>query len=81
VQLIFLVNFFGSLVFGTRVGRNPWKGNSLEWSAASPPPHGNFEEEPIVYRGPYEYSVPGMETDYLPQWVPPGPGIPPASGH
>jgi len=33
----------------------------------SPPPHGNFAKTPVVYNGPYEYSVPGMEQDFLPQ--------------
>jgi cytochrome c oxidase subunit 1 len=66
-QSIFAVNFFYSLFFGPRVGRNPWKSNSLEWHASSPPPHGNFEQVPIVYHGPYEYSHPEVEEDYLPQ--------------
>ena len=46
---------------------NPWKANTLEWACASPPPHGNFPTLPDVHRGPYEYSVPGMQKDYLPQ--------------
>ena len=49
------------------LGKNPWKANSLEWVAPSPPPNGNFAEMPTVYRGPYEYSVPGREDDYWPQ--------------
>jgi cytochrome c oxidase subunit 1 len=67
VQIIFFVNFFWSLFRGQRVGRNPWHSNTLEWSAPSPPPHGNFESPPVVYRGPYEYARPDMEEDYLPQ--------------
>jgi hypothetical protein len=27
---------------------------------------------PIVYRGPYEYSVPSMDVDFLPQTAVPG---------
>ena len=50
-----------------KAGRNPWKANSLEWVAPSPPGHGNFEELPNVYRGPYEYSHPDREEDYWPQ--------------
>jgi cytochrome c oxidase subunit 1 len=57
-QLIFVANFAYSLFFGPRAGRNPWRANTLEWSAPSPPPHGNFEREPIVVRGPYEYADP-----------------------
>ena len=66
-QVIFLVNFFHSLLWGKQAGRNPWQANTLEWSAPSPPPHGNFESTPIVYRGPYEYASPESEADYLPQ--------------
>jgi cytochrome c oxidase subunit 1 len=70
-QLIFFVNFFGSLFWGARADRNPWKSNSLEWTAPSPPPHGNFEVIPNVYRGPYEYSAPDAKDDYWPQAEPP----------
>ena len=52
---------------GKKVDANPWQATTLEWAAPSPPPHGNFLEEPVVYRGPYEYSVPGRKNDYLPQ--------------
>jgi cytochrome c oxidase subunit 1 len=69
-QFIFVANLLYSLLWGPRAGRNPWKSNTLEWTAPSPPPHGNFEEPPIVRRGPYEYGVPGMEADYLPQTDP-----------
>jgi cytochrome c oxidase subunit 1 len=70
-QLIFLVNFLISLR-GKKAPANPWNANSLEWTLPSPPPHGNFPEMPTVYRGPYEYSVPGREEDYWPQSEPPG---------
>jgi cytochrome c oxidase subunit 1 len=66
-QLIFLLNFFISLFRGQRVDRNPWHSNTLEWTAPSPPPHGNFDIEPVVYRGPYEYGADQGETDYIPQ--------------
>ena len=75
-QIVFLVNFFHSLFWGEKVGRNPWHANTLEWTAPSPPPHGNFAEPPVVRRGPYEYSVPGMEQDYLPQTEPQPSGVP-----
>ena len=66
-QLAFVYNFIMSLLRGRDAGKNPWKSNTLEWQAPSPPPHGNFAEMPTVYRGPYEYSVPGREDDYWPQ--------------
>jgi cytochrome c oxidase subunit I len=69
-QIPFLVNFFRSMVRGEKAGPNPWRANTLEWAAASPPPHGNFAQMPHVYRGPYEYAAPGRDEDYWPQHVP-----------
>ncbi len=66
-QLPFIVNVFGSLRWGQRVGANPWDATTLEWAAASPPGEGNFETAPSVHRGPYEYSLPGSRTDFAPQ--------------
>ncbi|MDX1945140.1 MAG: cbb3-type cytochrome c oxidase subunit I [Pirellulaceae bacterium] len=70
-QVLFAYNFFHSMFFGTPCGRNPWGANSLEWFAPSPPGHGNFDQQPIVYRGPYEYGSPEVDTDNYPQWQPP----------
>jgi len=67
-QLPFFINFFMSIFKGEKVNDNPWEATTLEWTAApSPPPHGNFPEIPVVYRGPYEYSVPGAAKDFMPQ--------------
>jgi cytochrome c oxidase subunit 1 len=79
-QLIFLGNIAYSLFWGPKAERNPWKSNSLEWTAPSPPGHGNFESPPIVMHGPYEYGVPGLESDYLPQTkaLPDGVAVPAA---
>ncbi len=66
-QIFFVVNFIHSMFWGKRVGRNPWKANSLEWDAPSPPGHGNFDEQLEVFRGPYEYASPDSVEDYLPQ--------------
>lgn len=68
-QLFFIINFFWSLWKGKKVeSDNPWHANTLEWSAPTPPPHGNFTHPPEVFRGPYEYSVPGEAEDYTPQF-------------
>ncbi|MBF0286218.1 MAG: cbb3-type cytochrome c oxidase subunit I [SAR324 cluster bacterium] len=70
-QIPFVINWFRSMKSGEEAGNNPWKANTLEWVAPSPPPHGNFPDGlPTVYRGPYEYSVPGRDEDYWPQNAP-----------
>ncbi len=73
-QIPLFVNFFYSMARGQVAGRNPWQANTLEWTVDSPPPHANFSGViPHVYRDPYEYSVPGMKEDWLPQNQPPTP--------
>jgi len=67
VQLIFFINFWWSLWRGKQPEQNPWHDNGLEWSLPNPAPHGNWERVPSVYRGPYEFSSPEVEEDYLPQ--------------
>ena len=69
-QFIFLYNYISSAFRGPKAEKNPWKANTLEWYAASPPPHGNFPVMPTVYRGPYEYSHPDRKQDYWPQHLP-----------
>jgi len=67
-QIPFIINFFWSIKHGKPAGSdNPWQATTLEWQTPTPPPHGNFAKAPIVYRGPYEYSVPGHATDFTPQ--------------
>lgn len=69
-QIPFVINFFMSLRKEKNVVDNPWDATTLEWAAPSPPPHGNFTKVPEVYRGPYEYSVPGQSRDFHPQFDP-----------
>jgi cytochrome c oxidase subunit 1 len=67
-QIPFIINFFWSIKHGKKVeSNNPWKATTLEWQTPTPPPHGNFDKEPEVHRGPYDYSVPGAKSDYNPQ--------------
>jgi len=67
-QIPFIINFFWSIKNGKPAASdNPWHATTLEWQTPTPPPHGNFDEAPVVYRGPYEYSVPGHATDFTPQ--------------
>jgi len=67
-QIPFVVNVVWSLLAGKAAPRNPWEANTLEWTAPSPPPHLNWgETRPVVYRGAYEYSLPEIPEDWLPQ--------------
>ena len=82
-QLPFIFNFCWSMFYGKRVpNNNPWDSTTVEWDTPTPPPHGNFDKPIAIYRGPYEYSVPGADKDYSPQTEPPKsdkPGISPAN--
>lgn len=70
-QFLLIGNFLYSIFRGQKVGRNPWHANSLEWTAPSPPGHGNFDIPPVAYRGPYEFASPNVEEDFYPQNIPP----------
>ena len=76
-MLIFFWNVFFTLLNrkANPAPNNPWHANSLEWTVSSPPGHGNFPVTPTVYHGPYEYSVPGMDQDFLPQDEPAPEGV------
>lgn len=52
-----------SLRYGQRAGPNPWGATGLEWQTPSPPPPHNFEETPVVVRGPYEYHEEKSQLD------------------
>jgi cytochrome c oxidase subunit I len=70
-QLVFLYNFFRSIFYGKRTVQNPWKSNTLEWTAPVKHIHGNWDGAiPHVYRWPYDYSKPGHEDDFVPQNIP-----------
>lgn len=68
-QVPFIINVFMSIKGGKNcTSDNPWGATTIEWAAPNVPPHGNFTSDPVAYRGPYEYSVPGMERDFMPQF-------------
>jgi cytochrome c oxidase subunit 1 len=70
-QIVFLINFFGSLWGGQKAADNPWEATTLEWATATPPVNDNFTgKPPIVYRDPYQYSAPGAARDFLMQTEP-----------
>jgi cytochrome c oxidase subunit 1 len=66
-QIPFFFNLFWSMARGAKAEQNPWRATTLEWTLPSPPVHGNYFPIPTVYRGPYEYSSPLVEEDFLPQ--------------
>lgn len=53
--LIALYTFIKALRSGPTAPANPWGAKTLEWQIQSPPTFHNFEEEPIVKAGPYEF--------------------------
>lgn len=70
-QLVFFWNFFYSMFYGKKAVQNPWKSNTLEWTAPVEHMHGNWPGElPEVHRWAYDYSKPGHDDDFVPQNVP-----------
>jgi cytochrome c oxidase subunit I len=55
--LPFLVNAVWSWMNGPKASNNPWQGLTLEWMTTSPPPVENFDVEPVLITGPYEYGI------------------------
>lgn len=71
VQFLFYFNLVWSVFKGKKASDNPWEATTLEWITATPPPHDNFAGVlPTVYRGPYEFAVPGAANDYMMQTEP-----------
>ena len=53
--MIIAIYLIASLKNGKVVGKNPWGGSTLEWETTSPPHPHNFEYQPTVVTGPYEF--------------------------
>jgi cytochrome c oxidase subunit 1 len=75
-QGLFLINFLWSLFRGKKAEEcNLWRATTLEWSVPSPPPANDFgPSDPVVYRGAYEFSVPDVAEDFVPQHLAPEQG-------
>ncbi len=69
-QILFVWNFFGTLLFREKAEENnPWQATTLEWSVTCADPQENFGvKPPVIYRGAYErvsQSVDGLAPQYL----------------
>jgi cytochrome c oxidase subunit 1 len=65
-QLVFFFNFVYSAFRGPKAPMNPWKSNTLEWTAPVEHFHGNwYGEIPTVYRWPYDYSKVDANGEYV----------------
>ena len=53
----FMVNAAWSWISGPKAPANPWQGLTLEWMTSSPPPIENFEKDPVLATGPYDYGM------------------------
>jgi cytochrome c oxidase subunit 1 len=58
--VLMFVNLIRGVLWGTPVGANPWGGASLEWQVPSPPPTENFDKDPVVTHGPYDFKQAGI---------------------
>ena len=69
LQFLFLFNFVKGMFWGKPcTDDNPWEATTLEWAIPSPPPHDNFGGKvPHVYRGAYDFSMPGAKRDFAMQ--------------
>jgi len=72
-QGLFLFYFLRSLFRGEKIVHcNPWRATTLEWTVTLPSPADDFGATgPVVYRGAYEFSVPGLAEDFVPQHLAP----------
>ncbi len=61
--LPFIVNACWSWVAGPKASSNPWNGLTLEWMTSSPPPVENFDSDPVLATGPYDYGYGDRHTN------------------
>ena len=49
--------------WGSDAEANPWGAATLEWRIPSPPPAHQFDSDPMVTDGPYDYDIPHLGDD------------------
>lgn len=52
---IIVINLVTSARKGKKAEKDPWHGKTLEWQVDSPPTLENFDEIPVIEKGPYDY--------------------------
>ena len=68
VAYLLPVGYFAwSLFYGKLAGNNPWDATGLEWTTT--PPLQNFDRQPRVDRGPYDYHAEGKSAGIDPPEV------------
>jgi cytochrome c oxidase subunit I len=55
--ILMFANLYRGLRSGSPAPANPWGGTTLEWTVPSPPPAGDFQEDPVITKGPYDFSL------------------------
>ncbi|HEX7356763.1 MAG TPA: cytochrome c oxidase subunit I, partial [Ignavibacteriaceae bacterium] len=56
--LIMFGNLIKTLISGKKItDKNPWGGETLEWTIETPPIHENFIDIPTVHEAPYQYKI------------------------
>jgi cytochrome c oxidase subunit 1 len=58
--VLLFANVIRGLFWGDPMTANPWGSASLEWQVSSPPPTENFDKDPVVTHGPYDYKEAGI---------------------
>jgi cytochrome c oxidase subunit 1 len=53
--VLMAANLIRAVFTGAKAPANPWGGATLEWTLPSPPGPEDFEEIPVITRGPYEF--------------------------
>jgi len=62
--IFFVMAVVSGLRKGAKAGNNPWRALTLEWQTTSPPAIENFNEEPILWSGPYDYGIDVESIDH-----------------
>ena len=46
--ILFAINIVHGFLRGEKAGNDPWDARTLEWATTSPPPHHDFDRQPVV---------------------------------